>query len=426
MIEEIEPTRRRGPRRAARRRRRPAPPRDRRRARRGQVHARARSSRRARRRAPRSCRWTASTSRTPSSSGSGAPTARARRTRSIAGGLVALLRAAAGGGRARRLRARLPARDRGADRRRDPRPRATCRSSICEGNYLLLDDGAWRGVRPLLDACWFVEADERVRLDRLVRRHVEFGKEPAYAAAWVERSDQVNARLIATDPRARRPRRAAWTSSGVSSRCGARSARLTGSCAARPARAGARAHLELGRRRAPARTSAQRPGVVEVGAARGVGEDAAGAAAGDVVAVAPAHQRVDDRPQLEPARRSACSSSRPGRYGRRSTSPCSTSVASRARRAPRAGCRGAPAARRSGARRRTGRAGSAASSARRRPRASARASSSGPRSRVPSGIAGNASTFGSMIEPNVIRLRAGMSTTPWWRSRTRGDRRRAA
>jgi pantothenate kinase len=69
---------------------------------------------------------------------------------------------------------------------------------VCEGNYLLLADGAWRGVRPLLDACWFVESDERVRLDRLVRRHVAFGKAPAYAAAWVERSDQVNARLVAT------------------------------------------------------------------------------------------------------------------------------------------------------------------------------------------------------------------------------------
>ena len=37
-----------------------------------------------------------------------------------------------------------------------------------------------------------------MRLDRLVRRHVAFGKEPAFAAAWVERSDQVNARLVAT------------------------------------------------------------------------------------------------------------------------------------------------------------------------------------------------------------------------------------
>ena len=49
---------------------------------------------------------------------------------------------------------------------------------ICEGNYLLLDEGAWRGVRPLLDACWYVETDEAVRLDRLVRRHVAFGKAP--------------------------------------------------------------------------------------------------------------------------------------------------------------------------------------------------------------------------------------------------------
>ena len=52
-------------------------------------------------------------------------------------------------------------------------------------------------MRPLLDECWFVDADEAVRIERLVRRHVEFGKEPGFAAAWVERSDQRNARLIA-------------------------------------------------------------------------------------------------------------------------------------------------------------------------------------------------------------------------------------
>jgi pantothenate kinase len=68
---------------------------------------------------------------------------------------------------------------------------------VCEGNYLLLDDGAWRDVRALLDECWFVAADESVRVERLIRRHVEFGKEPAFAAAWVERSDERNARLIA-------------------------------------------------------------------------------------------------------------------------------------------------------------------------------------------------------------------------------------
>ncbi|MEU6943489.1 nucleoside/nucleotide kinase family protein, partial [Streptomyces rubiginosohelvolus] len=31
---------------------------------------------------------------------------------------------------------------------------------------------------------------------RLVERHVRYGKPPAYARAWVERSDEANARLV--------------------------------------------------------------------------------------------------------------------------------------------------------------------------------------------------------------------------------------
>src|SRR5690606_41257743 len=31
---------------------------------------------------------------------------------------------------------------------------------VTEGNYLLVADGDWAGVRPLLDECWYVEQDE--------------------------------------------------------------------------------------------------------------------------------------------------------------------------------------------------------------------------------------------------------------------------
>ena len=68
---------------------------------------------------------------------------------------------------------------------------------VTEGNYLLLDDGPWRRVRPLLDEVWFVEVDDGVRVDRLVRRHVEHGKEPGQARTWVLGSDEANARLVA-------------------------------------------------------------------------------------------------------------------------------------------------------------------------------------------------------------------------------------
>ncbi len=68
---------------------------------------------------------------------------------------------------------------------------------VTEGNYLLLDDPPWHQVRALLDETWFVEIDDEVRVDRLIRRHIEFGKTPAQAAEWVERLDEQNARLIA-------------------------------------------------------------------------------------------------------------------------------------------------------------------------------------------------------------------------------------
>ncbi len=64
---------------------------------------------------------------------------------------------------------------------------------VTEGNYLLL----WDGIRPLLDETWYVETDEELRVERLIQRHIEFGKTPEYARAWVMRSDEVNAALVA-------------------------------------------------------------------------------------------------------------------------------------------------------------------------------------------------------------------------------------
>lgn len=67
---------------------------------------------------------------------------------------------------------------------------------ITEGNYLLLDDGPWRGVPALLDDVWYVEVDDRLRVDRLTRRHEQFGRSREAAQAWVAGTDEPNARLI--------------------------------------------------------------------------------------------------------------------------------------------------------------------------------------------------------------------------------------
>ncbi len=68
---------------------------------------------------------------------------------------------------------------------------------VTEGNYLLVDDGDWAQVRPLLGTCWYVDLDEWTRIDRLVTRHQSFGRTPDQAREWVLRSDQSNAELVA-------------------------------------------------------------------------------------------------------------------------------------------------------------------------------------------------------------------------------------
>ncbi|SHM93431.1 nucleoside/nucleotide kinase family protein [Cryptosporangium aurantiacum] len=68
---------------------------------------------------------------------------------------------------------------------------------VTEGNYLLVDDGPWAAVRELLDEAWYVEVTEDVRLERLVARHVAFGKDPEAAWAWSHGTDQRNAEVVA-------------------------------------------------------------------------------------------------------------------------------------------------------------------------------------------------------------------------------------
>lgn len=68
---------------------------------------------------------------------------------------------------------------------------------ITEGNYLLLDEGPWSGVRELLDEVWYVEVPEELRVERLVARHIESGKDPERARAWTLGPDQANAELVA-------------------------------------------------------------------------------------------------------------------------------------------------------------------------------------------------------------------------------------
>ena len=74
---------------------------------------------------------------------------------------------------------------------------------ITEGNYLLLDHGHWSAVKGLLDEVWYVEVDPVLRRERLVKRHMRFGRSLEAAQDWVANTDEPNAlRIDATKSRA--------------------------------------------------------------------------------------------------------------------------------------------------------------------------------------------------------------------------------
>jgi pantothenate kinase len=68
---------------------------------------------------------------------------------------------------------------------------------IIEGNYLLHDTGGWEAIADLLDEIWFIDVDDEKRLERLIARHIAYGKSPDASENWSRGSDEDNARIIA-------------------------------------------------------------------------------------------------------------------------------------------------------------------------------------------------------------------------------------
>jgi pantothenate kinase len=64
---------------------------------------------------------------------------------------------------------------------------------VAEGNYLLVEDAPWHGIRPLLDVCWFLRVDPGLRRRRLAERHRRHGRSASAAREWVRRVDEPNA-----------------------------------------------------------------------------------------------------------------------------------------------------------------------------------------------------------------------------------------
>ena len=67
---------------------------------------------------------------------------------------------------------------------------------VIEGNYLFSTENNWDAVFPMLDYTWFIEIDDEVRIERLIARHIRFGKTPEEAENWSRGSDEANARFI--------------------------------------------------------------------------------------------------------------------------------------------------------------------------------------------------------------------------------------
>jgi pantothenate kinase len=72
----------------------------------------------------------------------------------------------------------------------------TAKVVIVEGNYLLASDHGWGEVRKLLDKTFFINIDDNLRLQRLIARHIRYGKSPEDAKAWSLGSDEANASFI--------------------------------------------------------------------------------------------------------------------------------------------------------------------------------------------------------------------------------------
>ena len=70
------------------------------------------------------------------------------------------------------------------------------RTIVVEGNYLLMNEGGWEAVLPLLDVSFFVDVEPSIRQRRLIDRHQRFGKSAEDARAWALGPDESNARTI--------------------------------------------------------------------------------------------------------------------------------------------------------------------------------------------------------------------------------------
>lgn len=76
--------------------------------------------------------------------------------------------------------------------------RASTPLVVLEGNYLLASERPWDALRALIDEVWYVDPGQDARLERLIARHMAFGRDLAAARERAFGSDERNAELIET------------------------------------------------------------------------------------------------------------------------------------------------------------------------------------------------------------------------------------
>jgi pantothenate kinase len=72
---------------------------------------------------------------------------------------------------------------------------------VTEGNYLLVDQGPWAALVELIDEVWYLDPGEDARVERLIARHMAYGKPRDVARAWSLGTDQRNAELVSATRR---------------------------------------------------------------------------------------------------------------------------------------------------------------------------------------------------------------------------------
>jgi len=67
---------------------------------------------------------------------------------------------------------------------------------LTEGNYLLFDKAGWEKVAAELTEIWYININDDVRIDRLVKRHEFYGKDKESAFNWATGTDEINAKIV--------------------------------------------------------------------------------------------------------------------------------------------------------------------------------------------------------------------------------------